>query len=124
MEGRHVYLWPLHTDGWQKPSQYCKAIILQLIYCVTLTVRGADIGESPVRTVTLVQMPSGSPPDRLGHTRARLLQSCPTLCDPMDRSPPGSSVDGILQARIPEWVAISFSGGSSPARPHGGSKAV
>ena len=36
-------------------------------------------------------------------------QSCPTLCDPMDCSPPGSSVPGILQARILEWVAISFS---------------
>ena len=37
------------------------------------------------------------------------LQSCPTLCDPMDGSPPGSSVPGILQARTLEWVAISFS---------------
>ena len=36
--------------------------------------------------------------------RAKLLQSCLTLCDPMDRSPPGSSVQGILQARILEWV--------------------
>ena len=37
------------------------------------------------------------------------LQSCPTLCDPRDGSPPGSSVPGILQARTLEWVAISFS---------------
>ena len=37
------------------------------------------------------------------------LQSCPTLCDPIDSSPPGSSVPGILQARILEWIAISFS---------------
>ena len=36
-------------------------------------------------------------------------QSCPTLFDPMDYTPPGSSVHGILQARILEWVAISFS---------------
>ena len=36
-------------------------------------------------------------------------QSCPTLCNPMDHSPPGSSVHEILQARILEWVAISFS---------------
>ena len=41
---------------------------------------------------------------------AKLLQSCPTLCDPMDGSPPGSAVPGILQARTLEWVAISFSG--------------
>ena len=40
---------------------------------------------------------------------AKSLQSCPTLCDPMDGSPPGSSVPGILQARTLEWVAISFS---------------
>ena len=40
---------------------------------------------------------------------AKLLQSCPTLCDPIDGGPPGSSVPGILQARTLEWVAISFS---------------
>ena len=40
---------------------------------------------------------------------ARSHQSCPTLRDPIDSSPPGSSVPGILQARILEWVAISFS---------------
>ena len=40
---------------------------------------------------------------------AKSLQSCPTLCDPIGGSPPGSSVPGILQARILEWVAISFS---------------
>ena len=38
-----------------------------------------------------------------------VTQSCPVLCDPMDCSPPGSSVPGILQARTLEWVAISFS---------------
>ena len=42
-----------------------------------------------------------------------VAQSCPTLRDPKDCSPPGSSVHGILQARILEWVAISFSRGSS-----------
>ena len=40
---------------------------------------------------------------------AKLLQSCPTLCHPIDSSPPGSSIPGILQARTLEWVAISFS---------------
>ena len=40
---------------------------------------------------------------------AKSLQSCPTLCDLIDGSPPGSSVPGILQARTLEWVAISFS---------------
>ena len=40
---------------------------------------------------------------------AKVLQSCPTLLDPIDGSPPGSTVPGILQARTLEWVAISFS---------------
>ena len=50
----------------------------------------------------------------LGHHYAaaaatKSLQSCPTLCDPRDGSPPGSPIPGILQARTLEWVAISFS---------------
>ena len=40
---------------------------------------------------------------------AKSIQSCPTLCDPIDGSPPGSPVPGILQARTLEWAAISFS---------------
>ena len=40
---------------------------------------------------------------------AKLLQSCPTLCSPIDGSPPGSPVPGIFQARTLEWAAISFS---------------
>ena len=40
---------------------------------------------------------------------AKSLQSCPTLCDPIDGSPPGSAIPGILQARTLEWVAIAFS---------------
>ena len=47
---------------------------------------------------------------------AKSVQLCLTLCDPVDGSPPGSSVPGILQARILEWVAISFSRGSSLPR--------
>ena len=43
------------------------------------------------------------------HVAPKSLQSCPTLCDPIDGSPPGSPVPGILQARTLEWVAISFS---------------
>ena len=44
---------------------------------------------------------------------SEVAQSCPTLCDPVDCSPPGSFIHGILQARILEWVAISFSRGPS-----------
>ena len=62
-------------------------------------------------------------PSILGSRSAALLrnesevaQSCPTLGDPMDCSPPDSSIHGIFQARILEWVAISFSKGSSQIR--------
>ena len=56
-------------------------------------------------------MPSPSPlhPFAAAAAAAKSRQSCPTLCDPIDGSPPGSSVPGILQARVLEWVAIAFS---------------
>ena len=47
---------------------------------------------------------------------AKLFESCPTLCNPMDCSPPGFSVHGLLQARILEWVAMPFTRGSSQPR--------
>ena len=53
---------------------------------------------------------------RTNAAAAKSLQSCSTLCDPIDGSLPGSSVHGILQARILKWVAISFSRGSSRPR--------
>ena len=49
-------------------------------------------------------------------SESEVTQSCPTLCDPMDGSLPGSAVHGIFQARILEWAAISFSRGSSQSR--------
>ena len=52
----------------------------------------------------------GTPKYMLRHMLlTKSLQSCPTLCDPIDGSPPGSAIPGILQARTLEWVAISFS---------------
>ena len=65
----------------------------------------------------------GTSPDR-SHTTllvhscvcAKLLHSCLTLCDPVEDSPPGSSIHGILQARILEWVAMPSSRGSSRPR--------
>ena len=50
-----------------------------------------------------------APAYRSAAAAARSLQSCPTLCDPIDGSPPGSAVPGILWARTLGWVAISFS---------------
>ena len=70
-------------------------------------------GESRVRNMELMW----SVPDYiLVCVHAKLLQSCPTLCNPMDCSPPGSSVHGILWARILEWVTMPSSRGSSSPR--------
>src|SRR5574337_887087 len=62
---------------------------------------GLHITEIPAPRVTLCCNTAAA--------AAKLLQSCPTLGDPRDDSPPGSPVPGILQARTLEWVAISFS---------------
>ena len=53
---------------------------------------------------------------REAQSESEVSQSCPTLCDPMDCSLPGSSIHGIVQASVLEWVAISFSRGSSRPR--------
>ena len=52
----------------------------------------------------------------LSHVKVKVAQSCLALCSSMDSSLPGSSVDGILQARMLEWVAFPFSRGSSQPR--------
>ena len=57
----------------------------------------------------LTTEPLGSPCSNVKSKKVLVVQSCPTLCDPMDCSPPGSSVHGTLQARILKWVAIPFS---------------
>ena len=54
-------------------------------------------------------MQADSLPSAAAAAAAKSLQSCPTLCDPIDSSPPGSPIPGILQARTLEWVVISFS---------------
>ena len=55
--------------------------------------------------------PQMTEPLGIAAAAAKSLQSCPTLCDPIDGSPPGSAVPGILKARTLEWVAIAFSQG-------------
>ena len=57
-----------------------------------------------------------SPTRRIWKVKAKVTQSCLTLCDPIDHNLPGSSVHGILQARILEWVAVPFSRGYSQLR--------
>ena len=74
-------------------------------------------GRFSIARKQLLQIPHCSRVNCLGAgTMCLVTQLCPTLCDPMDCSPPGSSVHGILQARILEWVAIPLSRGSSSPR--------
>ena len=63
--------------------------------------RGQENGNKTIKYFFLIWLASAA--------AAKSLQSCPTLCDPIDGSPPGSPIPGILQARTLEWVAISFS---------------
>ena len=68
--------------------------------------------------------PHSKPVKCESESETEVAQSCPTVCDPMDCSPPGSSVHGIFQARVLEWVAISFSRGSSQLGIEPGSPAL
>ena len=65
---------------------------------------GIEPGSPTVQADSLLSEPLAA-----AAAAAKSLQSCPTLCDPIDGSPPGSPVPGILQARTLDWVAISFS---------------
>ena len=122
-----IFLWSL-LAGWAPVST-------ALYFCILLP-PGLNLLESWFISVFLIQEPWNQIKPFWRHDRdfrygafriakSQLLtpesekvkvsvaQSCPTLCDPMDCSPPGSSVHGILQARILEWVASPFSRGSS-----------
>ena len=70
---------------------------------------GQSIGVSASAIVLSVNIQGWFPLGFTAATAAKLLQLCPTLCDPIDGSLPGSPIPGILQARTLEWVAISFS---------------
>ena len=93
-----------------KLTQHCKSITLQLkkkifqSHCLLLIIWGEITFIEDYAFPYIVAFNSYNNP-----AAAKSLQSCPTLCDPMDCSLPGFSVHGILQARTLEWVAISFS---------------
>ena len=83
--------------------------------CLFLQANGVSWVLVPIHTLSHVPCAGGCLPTQifLQHmvcsAAAKSLQSCPTLCDPIDGSPPGSPIPGILLARTLEWVAISFS---------------
>ena len=88
---------PEYWNGWPFPSPG------------DLSTLGLNPGLPHCRWISLSAEPQGKPKNTGVGAQSRQL--CPTLCDPMDHGPPGSSVHGILQARVLEWVAISFSAG-------------
>ena len=70
---------------------------------------GIEPGSPALQADSLSSEPPGKPKRGIAAAAAKSFQSCPTLCDPIDSSPPGSAIPRILQARTLEWVAISFS---------------
>ena len=102
--GTRGYLWRIHVDIWQ--NQYNIVKLKNKINLkknsIRCTVRLLCNHPHHPRTFLYCNAETAA-------AAAELLQLCPTLCDPMDCSLPGSSVHGILQARVPEWGAIAFS---------------
>ena len=96
-----VWHLPIFSDGSQALSSQ-GAISCALLLCLSLSRTSAQaLANSLVWGSFPLPVVFGA--------AAKLLQSCPTLCDSMDGSPPGSSFHGIFQARVLEWVAIAFS---------------
>ena len=103
-------LWTVATRlpcPWDSPGKNPEVGCHFLLQGIFLT-QGSNL-----RLLRFLHWQAGSlplvPPGKLLTAAAKSLQSCPTLCDPIDGSPPGSPVPEILQARTLEWVAISFS---------------
>ena len=94
------------TQGWNPGLLYCRRILYRLSHQGSLVTDNIIILSTTTiiiisTTIIIVTFAAAA--------AAKSLQSCPTLCDPIDGSPPGSPVPGILQARILDWVAISSS---------------
>ena len=80
----NVAIWPLFSSAFSKPNLYIWKLLIQVLMKLSMK----DFKHNLTAAATA----------------AKSLQSCPTLCDPIDGSQPGSAVPGILQARILEWV--------------------
>ena len=98
-------------EGWYY-SQFMYIIFYFLIFCHSFLVHFYGIKAFYKTSNLMVQLWTELCPLKI-YMKVLVVQSSPTICDPMDSSPPDSSVHGILQARILEWVAIYFSRGSS-----------
>ena len=96
-------VWPSYAPS-TKPGQGFKQGT-QTVYCIRVQM---NLNRTETKTPASAQV-SLPPKVDAAATAAKPRRLCPTLCDPIDGSPPGSTILGILQARTPEWVAISFS---------------
>ena len=112
--------WILPTQGLNPGLPHCRWTLYQLSHkesprILEWVAYPFSSGLSRSRNQTMVSCIAGrfftnwAIMEAFAAAAAKSLQSCPTLCDPIDGSPPGSPVPGILQARTLEWVAISFS---------------
>ena len=101
----------------KNPKKLLHCFIRECIRCLLGAASEPFILMGPLVTLRPSEVPGNLPCTEFVTTmKSEVTQSCTTLCDPMDCSPPGSSIHGILQARILEWVSISFSRGSSQPR--------
>ena len=103
--GKMLHSYPCDREPW--PIHQCSADVIDGVQPLLLGTPFICHSQcSDLMTLRLLHLLGNID---LEAAAAKLLQSCPTLCNPIDGSPPGSSVHGILHARTLEWVAISFS---------------
>ena len=114
--GLEILLWPVPLPGTPWPTGGCSQLGHRegdvVLFTTSANPTCACVSEKGLVSTTgsCLMMDHTHPmPKEIAAAAAKSLQSCPTLCNPTDSSPPGSSVPGILQARTLEWVAISFS---------------
>ena len=91
--------WPIWTLPWEKSFLCVEPLSFWRLYVTAVSINSKT---RPLQIMPLLCC-------HWAAAAAKSLRSCPTLCNPIDGSPPGSTIPGILQARILEWVAISFS---------------
>ena len=103
-------LFPLGWTGWI----FLQSKGLSRVFSNTTVQKHQFFGAQPSFQLSHLCMTTGK--TMQGKKESEVTQSCPTLCDPMDCSLPGFSIHGIFQARVLEWVAISFFRGSSQPR--------
>ena len=113
-KGSYAISWSsLHTHRFLSSKHEIQRIKLQFYSASKVTFRPMKVWETLTHIKSMLFLPFLANYLIFMWVHVKSLQSCLTLCNPMNCSPPGSSVFRILQARILEWVAISFSTGSS-----------